>query len=205
MRVGHSARSFAGRRRLVHGNAGVESVMFPKQGADHEEVRHRKMELALIASGVVVALAAGAFQYFGIVNTLESSAAASLYSQQQDIDQMFVENLDLQPYFWLGQELPDPDAITDNNDKTSAAKLVAKSEAVSYRILDHFSHLLYQMEKRAFNTERANWEAYIRHSFERSPILCRSLWDDRAAFGGEDPGSLWALYGASACSAAGTS
>jgi hypothetical protein len=164
-----------------------------------DELRHRKVELLLIAAGVSVALATGVFQYLGLVNTLDSSTAASVYSQQQEIDQMFVENIDLQPYFWLGQRLPEPDLIADPSEKNKAMDVIAKSEAASYRVLDHFAHLLYQMDKRAFAAERTSWEAYIKGSFERSPVLCRSLWEDRAAFGGDVPDSLWGLYARRAC------
>lgn len=155
--------------------------------------KHRRVELLLIGAGVAATLIAAAYQYFGIRSTLESSTAASLYAQQQEIDKIFVENVDLQPYFWRRQELPDPAA------RREAQQLAARSEATAHRILDHFAHLKYQMGTQAFTSERADWEAYIRRSFAESLILCRALSADKEAFGGAGPDSLWGLYAEEPC------
>lgn len=163
------------------------------------DMKRRKLELWLIGAGVAATLIAAAYQYSGIKNTLESNAAASLYSQQQEIDKIFVEHTDLQPYFWLRKELPRPEASKSPEEKLEAENLAARAEAISYRILDHFAHLKYQMNTQAFDTERADWEAYISQSFERSLVLCRALWADREAFGGTGAQSLWGLYAEPAC------
>lgn len=159
----------------------------------------RRVELLLIGAGVAATLIAAAYQYFGIRSTLESSTAASLYAQQQEIDKIFVENVDLQPYFWRRQELPDPAAIQDPAARREAQQLAARSEATAHRILDHFAHLKYQMGTQAFTSERADWEAYIRRSFAESIILCRALEGDRESFGGAGPDSLWGLYAEEPC------
>lgn len=112
--------------------------------------KHRRLELLLIAAGVAATLIAAAYQYFGIRSTLESSTAASLYAQQQEIDKIFVENVDLQPYFWRRHELPDPAAIQDPAARREAQQLAARSEATAHRILDHFA-LLTPTENRARN------------------------------------------------------
>ena len=177
------------------------------QDADHARAqmkgsrarKHRRIELLLIGAGVAATLIAAAYQYFGIRSTLESSTAASLYAQQQEIDKIFVEHTDLQPYFWLRKELPRPEASKSQEEKLEAENLAARAEAISYRILDHFAHLKYQMNTQAFDTERADWEAYISQSFERSLVLCRALWADREAFGGAGAQSLWGLYAEPAC------
>lgn len=163
------------------------------------DMKRRRLELWLIGAGVAATLIAAAYQYSGIRNTLESNTAASLYSQQQEIDKIFVEHTDLQPYFWLRKQLPQPEAAKNPEEKRAAENLSARAEAVSYRILDHFAHLKYQMNMQAFDTERADWEAYISQSFERSLVLCRALWTDREAFGGTGPQSLWGLYAEPAC------
>jgi hypothetical protein len=163
--------------------------------------KHRRLELLLIAAGVAATLIAAAYQYSGIRSTLESSTAASLYAQQQEIDKIFVENVDLQPYFWRRQELPDPAAIQDPAAKREAQQLAARSEATAHRILDHFAHLKYQMGMQAFTSERADWEAYIRRSFAESLVLCRALSADKEAFGGAGSDSLWGLYAEEPCRA----
>lgn len=159
----------------------------------------RRIELLLIGAGVAATLIAAAYQYFGIRSTLESSTAASLYAQQQEIDKIFVDNVDLQPYFWRRQELPDPAAIQDPAARREAQQLAARSEATAHRILDHFAHLKYQMGTQAFTSERADWEAYIRRSFAESIVLCRALEGDRESFGGAGPDSLWGLYAEGPC------
>jgi hypothetical protein len=161
--------------------------------------RLRKAELLLIGAGVAATLVAAAYQYFGIRSTLESSTASSLYAQQQEIDRIFVDNVDLQPYFWHRAELPDASAIGDPAAQQEAQQLAGRAEATAHRILDHFAHLKYQMGTQAFTSERADWEAYIRRSFADSPLLCRALRDDREAFGGTGPDSLWGRYAEEPC------
>jgi hypothetical protein len=161
--------------------------------------RLRWAELLLIAAGVAATLIAAAYQYLGIRSTLESSTASSLYAQQQEIDRIFVDHVDLQPYFWHHRELPDASAIGDPAAKREAQERAARAEATAHRILDHFAHLKYQMGTQAFTSERADWEAYIKRSFADSPVLCRALRDDREAFGGTGPESLWGGYAAEPC------
>ena len=159
----------------------------------------RRAELLLIGAGVAATLVAAAYQYLGIRSTLESSTASSLYAQQQEIDRIFVDNVDLQPYFWHHRELPDASAIGDPAAKQEAQQLAARAEATAHRILDHFAHLKYQMGTQAFTSERADWEAYMRRSFADSLVLCRALREDREAFGGTGPDSLWGRYAAEPC------
>lgn len=144
-------------------------------------------------------LLAAAYQYLGIRSTLESSTASSLYAQQQEIDRIFVDNVDLQAYFWHRQELPDASAITDPGAKLAAQQLAGRAEATAHRILDHFAHLKYQMGTQSFTSERADWEAYIRRSFADSRVLCRALRDDQEAFGGAGADSLWGRYAVEPC------
>lgn len=134
-----------------------------------------------------------------IRSTVESSIASSLYAQQQEIDRIFVDNVDLQPYFWHRRELPDASAIGDPAAKQEAQQLAVRAEATAHRFLDHFAHLKYQMGTQAFTSERADWEAYIRRSFADSPALCRALRDDREAFGGTGTDTLWGWYAAKPC------
>jgi hypothetical protein len=148
---------------------------------------------------VAATLIAAAYQYLGIRSTLESSTASSLYAQQQEVDRIFVDNVDLQPYFWHGQELPDASAVRDPAAKQEAQQLAGRAEATAHRILDHFAHLKYQMGTQAFISEKTDWEAYMRRSFADSPVLCRALRDDREAFGGTGPDSLWGRYAAQPC------
>jgi len=161
--------------------------------------RLRRAELLLIGAGVAATLIAAAYQYAGIRSTLESSTASSLYAQQQEIDRMFVDNVDLRPYFWHRRELPDPTAIRAPAAKLEAEQLAARAEATAHRILDHFAHLRYQMGTQAFTSERADWEAYMRRSFADSLVLCRALRGDQEAFGGAGPDSLWGLYAEEPC------
>jgi hypothetical protein len=178
-----------------------------RHDADHARARMkggrtrrlRRAELLLIGAGVAATLVAAAYQYAGIRSTLESSTASSLYAQQQEIDTIFVDNVDLQPYFWHRRELPDPSAIRDPAAKLEAEQLAGRAEATAHRILDHFAHLRYQMGTQAFTSERADWEAYMRRSFADSLILCRALRDDQEAFGGTGPDSLWARYAEEPC------
>ncbi|MFE4542536.1 hypothetical protein [Arthrobacter sp. NPDC056727] len=159
----------------------------------------RRAELLLIGAGVAATLIAAAYQYLGIRSTLESSTAASLYAQQQEIDRIFADNVDLQPYFWHREELPDASASGDPAARREAEQLAGRAEAAAHRILDHFAHLKYQMGTQAFTSERADWEAYMRRSFADSLILCRALRDDREAFGGTGPDSLWGRYAEEPC------
>ncbi|MFE4835073.1 hypothetical protein ACFRAU_10355 [Arthrobacter sp. NPDC056691] len=178
-----------------------------RQDADHAKAeakgsrarRLRRAELLLIGAGVAATLIAAAYQYVGIRSTLESSTASSLYAQQQEIDRIFVDNVELQPYFWHRQELPDPSVIPDPAAKLEAQHLAARAEATAHRILDHFAHLKYQMGTQAFTSERTDWEAYMQRSFADSRILCRALRGDQEAYGGTGPDSLWGRYAEEPC------
>jgi hypothetical protein len=178
-----------------------------RQDADHARAqakgsrarRLRRAELVLIGAGVAATLIAAAYQYAGIRSTLESSTASSLYAQQQEIDRIFVDNVDLQPYFWHRQELPDASAAGDPAAKREAQDLAGRAEATAHRILDHFAHLKYQMGTQAFTSERGDWEAYMRRSFADSVVLCRALREDIEAYGGAGADSLWGGYAEGPC------
>jgi hypothetical protein len=149
---------------------------------------------------VAATLIAAAYQYAGIRSTLESSTASSLYAQQQEIDRIFVDHVDLQPYFWRRQELPDASAAADPAAKLAAQQLAARAEATAHRILDHFAHLKYQMGTQAFTSERADWEAYIRSGASRTPSFCAApCADDLEAFGGTGADSFWGRYAEEPC------
>jgi hypothetical protein len=185
--------------RLRQDPASQDAVHARAQAKRGRARRLRRAELLLIGAGVAATLIAAAYQYAGIRSTLESSTASSLYAQQQEIDRIFVDNVDLQPYFWRRRELPDPSVIRDPAAKREAEQLAGRAEATAHRILDHFAHLRYQMGTQAFTSERADWEAYMRRSFADSLILCRALRDDQEAFGGAGPDSLWGRYAEEPC------
>jgi hypothetical protein len=185
--------------RLRQDPASQDAVHARAQAKRGRARRLRRAELLLIGAGVAATLIAAAYQYTGIRSTLESSTASTLYAQQQEIDRIFVDNVDLQPYFWRRRELPDPSVIRDPAAKLEAEQLAGRAEATAHRILDHFAHLRYQMGTQAFTSERADWEAYMRRSFADSLILCRALRDDQEAFGGAGPDSLWGRYAEEPC------
>ena len=205
----HSPEQAGSRSQHVGGQLPAPHLRqdFARQDADHARARAkgghatrlRWTELLLIGAGVAATLIAAAYQYAGIRSTLEGSTASSLYAQQQEIDRIFVDHVDLQPYFWRRQELPDASAVADPAAKRAAQQLAGRAEATAHRILDHFAHLKYQMGTQAFTSERADWEAYIRRSFAESLILCRALSADKEAFGGAGPDSLWGLYAEEPC------
>lgn len=178
-----------------------------KKADDKEEerkpdwnIRLKVIELILITAGIVAAILVGYFQLEKVDASLRrtdaaqkssdaairSSTAAAIYAEQQDINQLFVETPDLQKYFWYKEVAPEGDTEP------------SKPAAVASRILDHFEHLILQLESGDFDEERSGWEAYMKRSFEKSPVLCQTLSDDIDEYGRE-PGSIFDLYAEDSC------
>lgn len=168
---------------------------------DSEGFSDRKLrvyEITLLFIGVIVTFSFGAYQVFSFQTSLQSSTAATIYSQQQEIDKIFVDMPHLQPFFWYDQPLPAPGSPPIGALESSLVR--AQAAGVASRILDHFEHLTFQMEA-TFHTEAEEWEEYMRESFRRSPTLCLTLWEDRDEYGGTADDSMWARYGSGNCPA----
>lgn len=144
-------------------------------------------EISIIALGIIAAGTVGVYQLMKVDESLTSSTAASIYAQQQEINHLFVEHEELQPYFWHNHQAPERD--------------VSVAAAVASRLLDHFEHLMFQLDSNAFDEERDGWEAYMRGSFADSPVLCRTLVKDIEEYGGIGIGTMWDKYAKEPCSA----
>jgi hypothetical protein len=106
------------------------------------------------------------------------------------VNKLFLQNDNhkLVPYFFEGK--PIPSAETETRQK--AAQIAGS-------ILDHFSHLEDQANAGSFDIDEG-WKAYMRSSFEDSPILCETLGENLDAYGGEQ-GYLWNNLARDACNA----
>jgi hypothetical protein len=163
----------------------------------HHESKFRKWEIAILAAGLIATAGFGFVQVNGLQTNLESSTGAAIYAQQQDIDKIFVDMTYMQEFFW--KDKPLPGAGGPPVPGKSAALVEAEAAAVASRILDHFEHLTFQMDKNAFSSEQEAWEAYIRESFKTSPTLCHTLWEDRDEYGGTASDSMWKKYAEGNC------
>jgi hypothetical protein len=72
-----------------------------------------------------------------------------------------------------------------------------KADQVAGSVLDFFSHLEDQQEAGAFKIDEG-WASYIMSSFEKSPVLCETLKNNIALYGGYS-GFLWDNFAKQAC------
>lgn len=148
------------------------------------------VEMVILGVGVVLGwqtLSLGLTQFETANAGLSSSAAAAVYQQQQDIDNIFIEHPETDPYFSDGIAAP-----TTAQDR-------AKIRSIAFRLIDHFDHVLYQLNNGLFESNYDAWVHYIKRSFEKSPILCETLLNNNMEYGGTEEGSLWNDFAAPAC------
>jgi hypothetical protein len=90
----------------------------------------------------------------------------SVMNQLLQLDNLFINNPELRPYFYYGKEISEGDKNYD------------KALAVAEFQLDFFDSYLTQSEYLTLRAEeRQNWEKYIVDSFSNSPIMCMRLKD----------------------------
>lgn len=160
------------------------------------DISLKVIEILVIVASVTAASALGIEQLKKVDASLVSSdesarsnTAAIIYAQQQEINQIFAEDPNLQKYFWYGDEAP------------GGPRDPSKPAAVASRVLDHFEHLIFQLESGKFSEEKFGWEAYMKRSFRESPVLCHTLLEDIDEYGNKEPGSMWDLYAKDSCPA----
>lgn len=141
----------------------------------------------------VVALKVTIIQLDAVNDGLSSSAAAAVYQQQQDIDDIFVEYPEVDPYF--SDKEPIPAELGDEQE--------SKIKAVAFRILDHFEHIRYQLETGLFEVEEDAWLDYMETSFEESRVLCDTLLTYNSEYDGLEEDTLWAESAATGCAGLG--
>lgn len=176
----------ASRDVVVHW--GRRAALYHKGWRD-KETRRWRVEMFILAAGVVaggVTLAFTVAQLNSVNKGLDSTAAAAVYQQQQDIDNIFVENDGLDAFFSEGDPVP-----ADHKDR-------AKIKAVAFRLLDHFEHIEYQIEADLFEDNLDGWKAYISGSFADSPVLCETLVGNLAEYD-----TLWGEFASEPCTALG--
>lgn len=167
------------------------------------------IEMLIIFAGVTATLLVGYFQLKSVNDGLSSSTAAAVYQQQQEIDDIFVEHPEMNPYFSDEVPVPPPPVLSpiatepEREIYEEAVQKKAKIEAVAFRILDHFEHIRYQVENGLFEISYASWDEYIRTSFSSSPVLCEMLLKNNEEYDGTRDGSLWEEFAATPCAEVG--
>ncbi len=163
----------------------------------------------MIGLGASVTLWVGYSQLASVNDGLASSTAAAVYEQQQEIDDLFVEHPELDPFFSDKVRVPEPPVLPPNatqeqkDEYTEAVQKKARAEAIAFRILDHFEHIRYQVDNGLFEASYGAWNDYIRTSFESSPVLCDMLLTNNEEYEGTGDESLWKVFAASPCGALG--
>ncbi|SDI69653.1 hypothetical protein SAMN04488693_1195 [Arthrobacter subterraneus] len=147
--------------------------------------------MGLLAVTIAVTLGAAITQLSSLNSGLDSSAAAAVYSQQQEIDEIFVERPEYLTYFEEGTPPP------SSGDEASRVR------AISYRLLDHFEHVRYQIDAGLFEETETTWNEYFGSSFEDSPALCAALVEAIKEYDGTGGDTLWAEHAKEPCGAYG--
>ncbi len=122
-------------------------------------------------------------------DTLESTVLTNLASRESEINGVFVEYPELQPYFFDGAE------IDASNDDYARAVAVARLRVAFIGTIYEQSVYVADLNNENSPTWQA-WKRYIRRSFSESPIMCQVLREttdnytpDFASFASEGCGS----------------
>ena len=99
-----------------------------------------------------------------VAESLKDSAYENIRTLMMTINQIFINQPELRPYFYLGKEIT-------NDDELLQQKLAAISEA----ILDLFESILLHREHFPQIWPADEWDAYIKSVFANSPVLCGYL------------------------------
>jgi hypothetical protein len=94
---------------------------------------------------------------------LKANIYGSTAIQMFTVDQVFINEPELRPYFYSNKDIINNDPLYD--------KVVAVAEL----LLDFFDSILLQQQHFPQIWPPHEWEAYIRDSFANSPVLCRYL------------------------------
>lgn len=95
-------------------------------------------------------------------------AYQNMAAQMADVHRFFVENLDLRPYFFGGQE---PPGSGDEHDRVLA---------VAEMYVNFMDNVLTQSPVLKRDRIAADWEAYFRHVYETSPVI-REFWAEHGS------------------------
>jgi hypothetical protein len=94
-------------------------------------------------------------------------AYQNMTAQMADMDRFFLENLDLRPYFFGGDE---PPSAKDQHDRVLA---------VAEMYVNLMDNVLTQLPALNRDGIAADWEAYFRDVYETSPAI-RAFWAEHA-------------------------
>jgi hypothetical protein len=119
--------------------------------------------LALLA--VLISLVYQRRQTQEMAKSLKATAFLEVASQMLTVDELFIRQPTLRPYFYTGRELTESDPDTD--------QVLATAEY----LLDFFGYILVQSQHfSSIQMFPSNWwPTYIRDMFASSPVLCRYL------------------------------
>jgi hypothetical protein len=92
-------------------------------------------------------------------------AYQNMTAQMADMNRFFLENLDLRPYFYDGEE---PPSVKGERERVLAA-------AEMY--LNLMDNVLTQLPTLSRGGIAADWEAYFRDVYTSSPVI-REFWDE---------------------------
>jgi hypothetical protein len=122
----------------------------------------------LVSAISLVSLVFLVIQTRQMTDTLESTVLTGISARESEMDSVFVEYPELQPYFFSGVE------IDESNSDFARVAAIARTRVA---FIGHF------FEQSTYVTELNNetsptwqaWKRYIRRVFASSPIMCRML------------------------------
>jgi hypothetical protein len=120
---------------------------------------------SLISLGLIAQQVRTASEQVGATKTqTQALTTQSVLGQLFQLDDLFIKNSELRPYFYDGKEMAKED------------KNYSKTLAIAEFQLDFFDSFLTQSQYLTLDDEeRKNWDKYIEDSFSTSPIMCERL------------------------------
>jgi hypothetical protein len=95
--------------------------------------------------------------------SLSKSVFETAAGRNLAVDEVFINDPELRPYFYSGKDISEDDPYYD------------KVIAVADFILDFFDYILLQPQYLPQISPRQSWKPYITDTFANSPVLCRHL------------------------------
>lgn len=145
---------------------------------------------------IVVGLGSAGAQLGQVADQAEAEANAAateiVYTRQHEINEVFLQNPELSPYFYENAQLPD----TGDAD---SANITRQAQAVASDILDFFEVVRFTIDSGDFNADVDSWSAYLSESFSLSPVLCVTLLENREYYGGTNEWALWPRFAQPVC------
>ena len=143
--------------------------------------RYERWSVGIAFVSAVITIAGFWFLWLQLRSTNESlraGAYSNMSSWTFDLDKAFLQYPELRPYFYAGKDIREDDP------------LFLRAQTMAEFLLDNFDSIM-EFDRQYPGTLHAGWRDWIYESFNRSPLLVRTLENRKAEY---ESGPAWKIY-----------